>query len=96
MNKQSLQDALGVLDVPSEQKASIVRGTVRASVEALAFMCRLCFSSSLQKRTFDSDDPHPELNQVTHAADQNVTSVGNERLSSTLLHWSKILLLKRK
>ena len=42
-------------------------------------MCRQCFSPSLKNslRTFDPDDPQP--NQVTHAADQNLSR--KERLS---------------
>ena len=68
--------------------------TVRASVEALAFimMCRLCFSPSLQNRTFDIDDPQPK--KVTNAADQNLSrkrkaALSKESLASTLLRWSK-------
>ena len=49
VHQQSLQDALEFLDIPREQRSPIiVRDTVRASVEALAFMCRLRFSPSLQ------------------------------------------------
>ena len=68
---QSLQDALEFLDIPREQRSPILRDTVRASVEALAFMSRLCFSPSLQNRTFDTDDP--QENQVTNLADQNLS-----------------------
>ena len=65
VHEQSLQDALEFLDIPREQRSPIiVRDTVRASVEALAFMCRLQFSPSLQNRTFDTDDPLQ--NQVTN------------------------------
>ena len=39
-------------------------------VEALAFMCRLCFSPSLQNRTVDTDDPQFYLEM--HAADQRL------------------------
>ena len=42
-----------------------------ASVKALAFMCRLLFSPSLQIRTFDTDDP--QQNQATNVADQNLS-----------------------
>ena len=41
VHEQSLQDALEFLDIPHEQRSPIVRDNVRASVEALAFMCRL-------------------------------------------------------
>ena len=72
---------------------------VHFSVEALAFMCRLRFSPSLQNRTFDTDDPLP--NQVTNAAGQNLsrkskTAFSRESFASTLLGWSKLLPLKRK
>ena len=59
IHELSLQDALEFLDMPHEQRSPIVRDTVRASVEALAFMCRLCFSSSPQNRTLDTNDPQP-------------------------------------
>ena len=99
VHEQSLQDALEFLEIPSEQRSPIVRDAVRASVEALAFMCRLLFSPSLQNRTFDTDDP--QQHQVTNAADQILSrkrkaAVYKESLASTLLRWSKILLLQRK
>ena len=79
--------------------------TVRASLEALVFMCLLQFCQkfySLHNRTFDTDDPLS--NQETNAADQKIqnlcrkrkTAVSKESLASTLLRWSKILPLKRK
>ena len=98
-HEQSLQDAIEFLDIPREQRSPIVLDTVRASVEAQAFIYSLCFSPSLQNRTFDTDDP--QLNQVTNAADQNLskkrkTTVPKESLASTLVRWSKISRLKRK
>ena len=42
VHEKSLQDALEFLDIPKEQRSSIVRDTVHASdhsVQALAFMC---------------------------------------------------------
>ena len=53
---------------PHRQWSSIVQDSVRASVEALAFMCRLSFSPSLQNRTFNTDDPQSYLKM--HAANQ--------------------------
>ena len=99
VHEESLQDALEFFDIPREQRSQIVRDTVRASVEALAFMYGLRFSPSPQNRTFDTDDP--QSNQVTNAADQNLSrkrknAVSKESLASTLLRWSKILPLKRK
>ena len=46
IHEPSPQDALKFLDIPREQRSPIVRDTVHAlaSVKALAFMCRLCFS----------------------------------------------------
>ena len=48
VHEQSLQDVLEFLDMPREQRSPIMWDTVRASVEALAFLCRLRFSPSLQ------------------------------------------------
>ena len=44
--------------VPREQRSQspIVLDIMRASIEALALMCRLHFSPSLQNITFDTDD----------------------------------------
>ena len=53
VHEQSLQDALEFLEIPRGQRSQIVRDTVRASVEALTFMCRL---RSLQNRP----PPHAE------------------------------------
>ena len=94
VHEQSLQDALEFIDIPREQRSPIVQVTVIASVEALAFMCRLHFSPSLQNRTFDTDDPQP--NQLTNAADQNLSgkrkaAVSKENLalvSNTI--WSRL------
>ena len=94
VHEQSLQDVLEFLDMPREQRSPIMWDTVRASVEALAFLCRLRFSPSLQIWAFDSDNPLP--NQLTNAADQNFsrkrkTAVPKESLASTLLRWTTIL-----
>ena len=43
--------------IPHKRRSSIVQDSIFSSVEALAFVCRLCFSPSLQNRTFDADDP---------------------------------------
>ena len=99
VHEQSLQDALEFLDIPSEERSSIVRDIVCASVEALAFTCWVRFSQSLQNRTFDTHDPEP--NQVTHAADQTLSRkrkavISEESLASTLLHFTKIVPLQRK
>ena len=69
VHEQSLHDTLKFLDIPHKQWSSIVQDSVRASVEALAFMCRLRFSPSLQNRTFDTDDPQFHLKMP--AADQS-------------------------
>ena len=57
VHEQSLHGTLKFLDIPHKQWSSILQDSVRASFEALAFMCRLCFSTFLQNRTFDTDDP---------------------------------------
>ena len=93
VHEQSLHDTLKFLDIPHKQWPSIVQDSVRASVEALAFMCRLRFSPSLQNRTFDTDDPQSFL--TMHAADQRSgrkrKAISNEKsLISTFQRWSKI------
>ena len=92
--EQSLHDMLKFLDIPHKQWSSIVQDSVRASVEALAFICRLRFSPSLQNRTFDTDDPQSYL--TMHAADKRSgrkrKAISNEKsLISTFQRWSKIL-----
>ena len=61
VHEQSLHGALKFFDIPHKQWSSIVQDSVRASVEALAFMCRLRFCPSLKKRTFDTDEPQSYL-----------------------------------
>ena len=72
VHEQPLLDALEFLDIHSEQ-SSIVLGTtaMHASIEALAFMCGLCFSTLLQNRAFDTDNS--QQHQVIYAADQNLS-----------------------
>ena len=72
---------------------------MRASVEALAFMCMLCFSPSLQNRTFDTGNP--QQHQATHAADKNHSRkrkavISKESIGSTLQCWSKIQPVKNE
>ena len=98
VHEQSLHDTLKLLDIPHKQWSSIVQDSVRASVEALAFICRLRFSPSLQNWTFDTDDPQFYLQM--HAADQRPgrkrKAISNENsLISTFHCWSKILPSKR-
>ena len=94
VHEHSLHDTLKFLGIPHKQWSSIVQDSVRASVEALAFMCRLRFSPSLQNRTFDTDDPQSFL--TMHAADQRSgrkrKAISNEKsLISTFQRWSKLL-----
>ena len=67
VHEQSLQDALEFVDMSREQRSPIVLDIMRASIEALALMCRLRFSPSPQNITFDTDDK--QQNQATNAAD---------------------------
>ena len=60
-NEQSLQDALKFLGIPHKKWPSTLQDSVRASIEALAFICRQGFSLSLQNGTFDADDPQSRL-----------------------------------
>ena len=71
MGARGLVHEQSLHDIPREQRSPILRDTVRAYVEALAFMSRLRFSPSLQNRTFDTDDPQP--NRVKNLADQNLS-----------------------
>ena len=98
-HEQSLHDALEFLDIPREQRSPIVWNTVHASVEALAFMCRLRFSpvSPPQNRPLNTADP--QQNQVTNASDQNLSrkrkaGASKESLASSLLrkYYSLILI----
>jgi hypothetical protein len=51
--------ALEFLEIPKQKWTSIIDITVRASVEGLAYMHRLRFSTSTQHSIFDTDDPLP-------------------------------------
>ena len=49
--------AIEFLEFPTQKWTGIIKATVRASVEELAHMNRICFSASSQNSIFDSDDP---------------------------------------
>ena len=49
-------NALKFLDIPHKLWTYFVQDAVHTFVEALAFICRLCFSPSLQNLTFNTDD----------------------------------------
>ena len=94
VHEHSLHNPLKFLDIPHKQLSSFVQDSVCASVEALAFMCRLRFSPSLKNRSFDTDDPQSYL--IMHAADQRSgrkrKAISNEKsLISTFKRRSKIL-----
>ena len=104
VHEKSLQDALEFLDIPKEQRSSIVRDTVRASVEVNAshtwLLCVFRLRFSHHYRTELSHDD-PQLNQVTNAVDPNLNRkrkavISKESIGSTLQCWSKIQPVKNE
>ena len=53
-----LTPALEFLEILEQKWTGIIKATVRASVEELAYMNRIRFSMSSQNSVFDSDDPN--------------------------------------
>ena len=68
-----LTPALEFLEIPKQKWVGIIAATVRASVEELAHMNRICFSTSSQNSIFDSDDP-----KLSYASRENLLSVGSK------------------
>ena len=52
-----LTPALEFLEIPKQKWIGIIKATVRASVEELAYMNRIGFSTSSQSSPLDTDDP---------------------------------------
>ena len=71
---ERLTPALEFLEIPIQKWTGIIKATVRASVEELAHMNRICFSMSSQNSIFDSDDP-----KLSYASHTNLLSVGSKR-----------------
>ena len=59
---------------PKQKLTGIIEATVRASVEELAYMNRIRFSTSSQNSIFDTDDP-----KSSWTSDENHLSVGSKR-----------------
>ena len=62
------------LEISKQKWTGIIEATVRASVEELAYMNRVRFSTSSQNSIFDSDDPKSSC-----ASDENLLNMGNKR-----------------
>ena len=69
-----LTPALEFLEISKQKWAGIIEATVRASVEELAYMNRVHFSTSGQNSIFDSDGP-----KSSYATHENLLSVGRKR-----------------
>ena len=69
-----LTPELEFLEIPKQKWTGIIEATVRASVEELAHMNRIRFSTSSQNSIFDSDDP-----KLSYAPHENLLTVGRNR-----------------
>ena len=69
-----LTPTLEFLEIPKQKWTGIIEATVRASVEELAHINRIRFSTSGQNSIFDSDDP-----KWPYAPPENLLSVGSKR-----------------
>ena len=69
-----LKPALEFLEILKQKWTGIIEATVCASVEELAHMNRIRFSTSSQNSIFDSDDP-----KWPYASHENLLSVGSKR-----------------
>ena len=88
---KSLHDTLKFLDIPDKQWLCIVQDSVYAFLEALAFMCRISFSPSLQNRSFDTSDPQSnlEINAAYQRMIGKRKAICDEKsLISTFQRWS--------
>ena len=91
--RNHLIKALEFLEIPKQKWTSIIECTVRASVEGLAYMHRIRFSTSTQHSIFDTDDPI-----ATAAQNERLLSVGRKRrvpkdaedLRPTYLKWQRL------
>ena len=88
-----LTHALDCLEIPKQKWTGIIASTVRASVEALAYMIQISFSISRQSSNFDADDPKSSC-----ASHENLLSVGRKRkvqrdsddLRALQIRWKRI------
>ena len=69
-----LTPTLEFLEIPKQKWTHIIEATVRASVEELAHINRIRFSTSSQHSIFDSDDP-----KWPYASHEKLLSVGSKR-----------------
>ena len=65
---------LEFLEIPKQKWTGIIEVTLRASVEELAYVNRIRFSTSSQSNIFDADDPKSSC-----ASHENLLSVGSKR-----------------
>ena len=83
----------GVREIPKQKWTGIIDAAVRASVEELAHMNRIRFSTCSQNSIFDSDDP-----KSAYASHENLLSVGSkskipkdsEDLRARQIRWKQI------
>ena len=76
--RDQLTQALEFFDIPKQKWTSIIECPVRASVERLAYMHQIRFSTSTQHRNFDTDDP-----MESAARQERLMSVGRKRKAPT-------------
>ena len=69
-----LTPALEFLEIPKQKWTGIREATVRASVEEMAYMSRIRFSTTSQNGIFDTDDPKSSC--FSH---ENLLNVGSKR-----------------
>ena len=69
-----LTPAFEFLEIPKQKWAGIIEATVSASVEELAYMNRVRFSTCSPNSIFDNDDP-----KSSYAVHENLLSVGRKR-----------------
>ena len=69
-----LEAALDFLDIPPSNWPTIINSNIQSSIEALAFMHRIRFSTRNQCSVFDKDDPRPNA-----STSERALSVGKKR-----------------
>ena len=95
IQESELHNALKFLEIPKTAWPTAIERTVVASVESLAFMNRVRYSSINQNRVFDSNDPNlgcvGEMSSLQRRKRQRPTS-GASGLEETRLKWRRMAL----
>ena len=81
IEKRSIHAAVEYLNISRNEWASAVARTVVASVESLAFMHRVRFSSINQSRVFDTNDPVPPPSSAESRGISKKRQFSSSRLS---------------